>query len=147
MIIDTLSNLERYASLNPLFPEVIKFINQHPLDTLPLGKHAILGDDLFVNIVDAQPKQRPEARLETHRQMIDIQVPLSGTEEHGWSPLSSLPEAAYDEASDISFYDGAASIYYHVSPMQMTIYFPEDAHAPAITPVTLRKAIFKVRVS
>ncbi len=31
MVIDTLDNLEKYVSLNPLFAEVVKFINENDL--------------------------------------------------------------------------------------------------------------------
>ena len=51
MIIDKLENLKLYASLNPLFPKVLEFLQQHDLNTLEEGKHEIVGKDLFVNQV------------------------------------------------------------------------------------------------
>lgn len=104
MILDTLDNLKMYTGLNPLFPKVVEFIQSHDLSSMPLGKTAIIGDELYVTIADAQPKSQEEAVVETHRQMIDIQIPLSGTETHGFAPLSSLEEATYQEQDDISFY-------------------------------------------
>ena len=56
MIVDTLDNLERYISLNPLFPEVVKFIKENDLTQLEAGKHPIQGADLFLNIAEAQGK-------------------------------------------------------------------------------------------
>ena len=47
MIIDKIENLKNYASVNPLFPKVVEFIEQHDLDQLELGKHEIVGKDLF----------------------------------------------------------------------------------------------------
>ena len=41
MVIDTLDNLEKYVSLNPLFAEVVKFINETDLTKLETGKHPI----------------------------------------------------------------------------------------------------------
>ena len=35
MVIDTLDNLEKYVSLNPLFTEVVKFINENDLTLYP----------------------------------------------------------------------------------------------------------------
>ncbi len=75
MVIDTLDNLEKYVSLNPLFAEVVKFINETDLTKLETGKHPIQGDDLFVNIAVAHGKTEEEATIEAHRQMIDIQIP------------------------------------------------------------------------
>lgn len=147
MILDTLDNLSKYSSLNPLFPAVVEFLSKHPLDELPLGKTNICGDDLFVNIVDSAVKAKEQAKIETHIQMIDIQIPISDSEEHGYTPLSKLPQAEYNEMKDISFYPGLADTYFTVFPGQFVIYFPWDGHAPAITSTGLCKAIFKVKVS
>ena len=61
MIVDTLDNLEKYVSLNPLFGEVVKFLKENDLNKLEDGKHFIGGDDLFVNITTAHG--RPWRRL------------------------------------------------------------------------------------
>ena len=53
MIVDTLENLEKYVSLNPLFAEVVKFLKENDLNELEDGKHSIVGNDLFVNITTA----------------------------------------------------------------------------------------------
>ena len=41
MVVDTLDNLEKYVSLNPLFEEVVKFIKENDLNKLEAGKHFI----------------------------------------------------------------------------------------------------------
>ena len=145
MILDALKEFDRYVGANPLFPKVASFLKSVDLSKLPVGHHEIQGEDLFVNIVDAAPKSRDAARLETHDRMIDIQIPISGEEEHGWSSRHLLPAASYNENDDISFYEGKAQTYYRLLPGQFAIYFPSDGHAPAITSTTLRKAIFKVK--
>ena len=50
MVIDTLDNLEKYVSLNPLFKDVVDFVKANDLDSLEPGKYEIKGSDLFVNI-------------------------------------------------------------------------------------------------
>ena len=153
MIVDSIENLERYAVLNPRFAAVAEFLRHNDLFSLEAGKHEIQGNDIFVNVQDAPIKTREEARFETHREMIDIQVPVSGSEEHGWCPLADLPAADYDATIDMTLHDPAdsapisslASTYFVLRPGQFAIYFPTDGHAPAITTTTLRKAIFKVK--
>ena len=77
MIIDKIENLKNYASVNPLFPKVVDFLEQHDLNALEPGKHEIVGKDLFVNIQVAKGRSPEEAVIETHDKMIDIQIPLS----------------------------------------------------------------------
>ena len=80
MVIDTLDKLAFYKGLNPLFDDVVEFIKANDLAKLEPGKHLIKGDDLFVNITTAKGKTPDEAVLETHKKMIDIQIPLSCAE-------------------------------------------------------------------
>lgn len=145
MIHDSIENLKKYVGLNPLFAEVVTFLQTHDLSAMPLGKTEICGEDLYVNVVEAQPRSKTEALVETHRQMVDIQIPISGVETHGYIPLSSLEESSYQEQDDISFYNRPPRTFFTVHPGDFIIYFPHDGHAPAITPVVLRKAIFKVK--
>lgn len=145
MIIDTLDNLGRYTALNPLFSQVEAFIRTHDLHTLPTGRIDMVGDILYVNVMQAAPKAKDESRLETHKKMIDIQIPLTAEETMGYAPLKDLGEAPYDEADDISFYSESAQQYLTVRPGMFVIFFPEDAHAPAISTGGVRKIIFKVK--
>ena len=145
MVIDTIENLEKYASLNPLFNDVIDFIKANDLNALEAGKHFIKGADLFVNIQSAKGKTKEEALLETHRKMIDIQIPLSTSETFGYTPLADLPEAEYNEEKDITKYQGAANTYVTCKPGEFAIFFPQDGHAPCISDeAEIKKAIFKI---
>ena len=85
MIIDKLENLKNYASVNPLFPKVVEFLQQNDLNALEAGKHEIVGKDLFVNIQMAKGRTPAEAIIETHNNMIDIQIPLSDAETFGYT--------------------------------------------------------------
>lgn len=145
MVIDTIENLEKYVSLNPLFKDVVEFIKFNRLDDLEVGKHAIKGADLFVNIQIAKGKSKDIALLETHKKMIDIQIPLSAPETYGYTPLCDLPEAEYNEEKDITKYVGEANTYVTCKPGEFAIFFPQDGHAPCISgEAEIKKAIFKV---
>lgn len=145
MVIDTIENLEKYVSLNPLFKDVVEFIKSNRLDDLEVGKHAIKGTDLFVNIQMAKGKSKDIALLETHKKMIDIQIPLSAPETYGYTPLCDLPEAEYNEEKDITKYVGEANTYVTCKPGEFAIFFPQDGHAPCISgEAEIKKAIFKV---
>lgn len=145
MIIDTLDNLAKYVSLNPLFNDVVEFLKNNDLDKLEAGKTMIKGTDLFVNIQEAKGKTKEVALLETHKKMIDIQIPLSTSETFGYTPLGGLPEAEYNAEKDITKYEGLAETYVTCKPGEFAIFFPQDGHAPCISDEpTIKKAIFKV---
>lgn len=147
MIIDTLDNLSFYAQLNPLINRVMDFLLANDLYEMEDGKYPIVGDDLFLNLTTAKSKDPNEAVIETHRKMIDIQIPLSGAETYGYTPLCDLPEADYDNENDISkMPDILGQSYVTCLPGMFAIFFPQDGHAPCIsTDPTIRKAIFKMK--
>ena len=147
MIIDKLENLKLYASLNPLFPKVLEFLQQHDLNTLEEGKHEIVGKDVFVNIQVAKGKTPEAAVIEHHDKMIDIQIPITATETFGYTQRDQLPKAEYNAEKDITkIPDLAADSYLTCQPGMMAIFFPQDGHAPCIAGVPeIKKAIFKVK--
>ncbi|MCF0192768.1 MAG: YhcH/YjgK/YiaL family protein [Prevotella sp.] len=146
MIIDTIDKLAYYASVNPLFADVVEYLKNNDLNTVETGKHEIKGKDLFVNIQVAKGKTKEEAKLETHRKMIDIQIPLSGEETYGYTPLCDLPDLEYNEENDIIKYEGLAQTYVTCKPGQMAIFFPQDGHAPCVSSAPeIKKAIFKIK--
>lgn len=147
MIIDTLDNLNKYAALNPLFADVIEFLNSHDIRTLEAGKYPIKDKDLFMNLQVAAGRSEEAAFLETHIEMIDIQIPISCAETFGYTPLCDLPDFEYNTEKDITKYgDTKPQTYVTVNPGQFAIFFPQDGHAPCITDEPeIRKAIFKVK--
>ena len=147
MIIDTLNNLKNYEAVNPLFKKVVDFLEKNDLNALEAGKHEIEGKDLFVNIQVAKGRAREAATIETHKRMIDIQIPLDGEETFGYTPLGDLPAFDYNDEKDIAKYgDTMAQTYVTLKPGQMGIFFPQDGHAPCISDkAEIKKAIFKVK--
>lgn len=146
MVIDTLDNLEKYASLNPLFPQAFEYLRSIDFNTVEEGKIQLKGSDLFVNITTAKGKTKDTATLETHKNMIDIQIPVSATETMGYTPLCDLPEFEYNAEKDITKYTGVtAQSYIDVKPGMFAIFFPQDGHAPCISEsAEIKKIIVKI---
>ena len=147
MIIETIDNLGKYVALNPLFADVVEFLNSHDLQTLEAGKYPIKDKDLFLNLQVAKQRTKETAFLETHVEMIDIQIPVTAAETFGYTPLCDLPAFDYNAEKDITKYgDTKAQTYVTVNPGQFAIFFPQDGHAPCITDAPeIKKAIFKVK--
>lgn len=147
MIIDTLDRLPLYAALHPLIADVCRFLETHDLAALPVGRTVIDGERLFVNIDEVTPKTREEGILETHRKMIDIQIPITCDETHGYAPNAALSDATCDNPEcDYTLYPiHQVQEFFLLRPGQFVIYLPGEGHAPAISSQPLRKAIFKLR--
>jgi len=149
MIVDTLAQSERYRHLHPGFAAAFDFATSCDIEALAPGRHVIDGDRLFVSIDHTEGRGRAEARLESHRRYIDIQLTIDGNEEIGWRPLSQCrtPAAPFDEPRDIRFYDDAPDSWVSVPRGRFAIFFPDDAHAPLGGTGLLKKAIFKIVVA
>lgn len=147
MIIDTIENLSKYDTLNPYFADVVEFLKSNDLQTMEPGKYSIKDKDLFVNLQVAKQRTKDTAFLETHIEMIDIQIPITCAETFGYTPLCDLPDFEYNAEKDITKYgDTKAQTYVTVNPGQFAIFFPQDGHAPCIIDEPeVKKAIFKVK--
>jgi biofilm protein TabA len=148
MVLDALSKLNRYLDLHPVFPVVADAIASRDLATLAPGRYEIDVPRLYVSIDDQVGRGRGQARLESHRRYIDIQVTIEGHEEIGWRPVPECraPTAAFDEPGDIQFYEDIPDTWLAVPPGYFAIFFPHDAHAPLAGTGRLKKAIFKIKV-
>ena len=147
MIIDTIENLGKYTTLNPLFADVVEFLRGLDLSPMATGKYIIKDDELIMNLQVAKQRTVDTAVLETHIEMIDIQIPITCAETFGYTPLSDLPDFEYNAEKDITKYgDTKSQTYVTVKPGQFVIFFPQDGHAPCIiNQPEIKKAIFKVK--
>ena len=59
MICDTLDQLHLYKGFHKNLDTAIEFLAAHPLDTLPLGRTEVDGDEVFINVMDAEAVKQP----------------------------------------------------------------------------------------
>ena len=147
MIVDTIENLGKYVALTPLFADVVEFLKNHDLQSMEPGKYPIKDKDLFMNLQVAQQRTKDTAFLETHIEMIDIQIPITCAETFGYTPLCDLPAFDYNAEKDITKYgDTKPQTFVTVNPGQFAIFFPQDGHMPCIIDEPeIKKAIFKIK--
>jgi YhcH/YjgK/YiaL family protein len=148
MVLDALSQLNRYLDLHPRFRVIADAIASRNLAALLPNRYEIDGPRLYLSVDENEGRGRARARLESHRRYIDIQVTLAGDEEIGWRPVSECygPTAAFDQQRDIQFYEDVPHTWLAVPPGFFAIFFPHDAHAPLAGAGRLKKAIFKIEV-
>ena len=147
MILDRLSNADRYVTLHPLFEQAFRALRVADLRSAPDGKQAVDGDNLFLMIARSAGKGRAGAKLEAHRRYIDIQYCLEGTDRIGWKPTDGCKEETpYDADSDLAFYRDVPESWFEVPAGFFAIFFPDDAHAPLAGDGPVHKVIVKVTV-
>ncbi len=149
MILDHIEQADRYIYLHPLFARAFDVLRKINLAVLKPGRNEIDGDRMFVMLDLKTGKGRNEARLESHRKYIDIQLTVSGEEEIGWRRMGQCMEISepFKPDNDIQFYADAPVAWVAVPPKHFAIFWPEDAHAPLAGTGALQKLIVKVAVN
>lgn len=150
MIIDTISNAYRYASVHPHFARAFDYIRQTDLAEIAPGKYAIEGDDLRAIFSDkpGMTAAASTAKFECHDRHIDIQVCISGQEQMGWKPREKCKSenGGYNAEKDVQLYHDAPDMFFQLTGGQFVIFFPEDVHAPMIGEGEIKKLVIKVKI-
>ena len=148
MIIDTLSNAERYHGLHPNFKAAFDYLNTTDLNTLETGRYEV-APGIKVIVAEAEGKTAEIAlqTFECHNKNIDIQVCIHGEETMGWKPRADCKNVkgeGYSDEKDVTFFDDVPDTYFTLKAGQFVIFFPEDVHAPMIGEGVIKKLVVKV---
>ncbi|KJR97545.1 MAG: hypothetical protein VR65_23300 [Desulfobulbaceae bacterium BRH_c16a] len=148
MIIDVLTNSDRYRALHQGFAEAFAFLRRPDLKDLAVDRYVIDGDNVFAIVAKEPGRSKDETQLEIHEKYIDIQLVLNGIDDMGWRPksLCRLPAGEYDPEDDIRFFADTPMVRQPVSPGMFAVFFPEDAHQPLIAEGQIHKVVVKVAV-
>ncbi len=146
MIIDDIENLNQYYNLNINFNQIEKFLKVNNLSELPQGRYNLIKDYDYVNIDICKAREVKEAKLESHKKYIDLQLLISGSESMGWKPTSTCKQitSPYSAEKDFQFFADEPDIFFNLKIGKFAVFFPEDAHMPLIGTGTIKKAVFKI---
>ncbi len=148
MIIDTLTNADKYVELHQHFAKAFEFIRSVDLETIEPGKYPIDGSDIHASVSLKDGLTAEKAKFEAHRNYIDIQVCPTGSEQIGWKPLEKCnsPKEEYNAEKDVTFYNDKPDTYFTLNAGQFAIFYPEDVHAPMIGEGPIKKLVVKVKM-
>lgn len=148
MILDTLDQADQYFSAHPGFAPAFEYLRTTDFSRLAPGRNEVDGTRLFLMFNVGEGRGRNNVLLEVHRQYIDIQLALEGTDEIGWKPLYDCSQVHkdYQADGDFALYADRPVTWIPVPPRQFAIFFPGDAHAPMGAVGMLKKAVLKVAV-
>lgn len=146
MIICPWSELGRYAPIIPGLEEAIKVVNS--ITSLEKATYPC-GDGNKVSVAGGPTKAAKDSQLEAHRQYLDVQYMVKGSEVMGWAPLDTLtPSGEFDQEKDVGKYTGECT-FVNIQEGWCYVVFPEDAHMPAVhldQPLNYQKMIIKLKV-
>jgi len=150
MIIDILSNAEKYFCVHPLFSKAFEYIKSQNPETLEPGRYEIYGNQLKAIVSNKPGMTAAEsvAKFECHDKHIDIQLCIKGKEKLGWKPRQDCTQqkGEYNEEKDVLFYNDTPDMYFQLTNYQFAIFFPEDVHAPMIGEDEIKKLVIKVKI-
>jgi YhcH/YjgK/YiaL family protein len=153
MIVTDLEHIAARINMTPAMQKAIDYLCRNRGRKLPEGKVEIDGKRVIASIQAYETIVTDVPNMEAHRQYIDFQFILSGTEVIAWSPLERMTVTQpYDQTKDICFgtvpADAVTPIYLRTG--QLAVFYPEDAHGPKLAagkPAAVNKIVVKVAVA
>ena len=133
--------------------QVLDWLRNTDTMALPLTRHDIQGDEIFVNVMDMTTRPFEGSHPEVHQKYIDLMYWPEGGERIGVAPylgtekvFEARPEgdiALLEDVENESFLLATAGCY--------GVFFPWDAHRPGLmlgeAPATSRKCVAKIQVA
>ena len=149
MIYDKLSNAKRYLGFSPNLDAALRYIAEHDLNELPLGKTSILDDQVYIMVSMLQPGSADEISYEIHDLYIDIQLDIFGTERIDIGNRSHMEILEENKKNDLTFVKCDTLVECTMGPGNFLIIMPEEPHKPGIISSknsTIKKCVVKVHI-
>lgn len=146
MIVCPFKELHRYAAVIPGLEEAVKAVQA--LESMEPGTVPLSGSN---KILVQQGTTKPAAGqlLEAHREFLDIQYLVKGSEVVGWAPVDTLTlDGEFNTTKDKGMYSGNCD-FMNIAEGYCYVVFPEDAHMPGShldTPTQYEKLVIKLKV-
>lgn len=148
MIVDNIKNYGLYAHLSEKISKAFNFIVSNDLKQMELGTYEIEGDDIFAMLQEYDTKEEHDCKLEGHYKYIDLQYMVTGSEQMGFSPLSTQIPTEINEEKDYAFYAEKGTLLTMTEGM-FAVFYPHDLHMPCVKSEAIskiRKVVVKIGV-
>ena len=99
---------------------------------------------------EQQKKKEEEVLFESHREYIDLQYVIEGSEYIGLSHNATENIVLYNEEKDIAFYKADIEKYLWADSTRFFLFFPEDLHQPCMNTgqsKKVKKVVIKIRAN
>ena len=150
MIFSKLNAKDSYTAYPAAIQKALDFLRATDIMALKLGRHDIVGDMMFANVMNMTTRGYEGSHPEVHQKYIDLMYWPEGGERIGVAPYLGS-EAIYEAhpENDIALLENVANESILVATEGcFGIFFPWDAHRPALYlndgPETSRKVVIKI---
>ena len=147
MICDTLEHLSLYQGFHKNLDTAITFLTACDPNNLPLGRTEVDGENVFINVMDADLQPMEGSHPEYHRLYADLQLDLTGGE--GWGYETEPGTEVKPYSHDIGFKDSPDAVTGTLGGGRFVIFFPGELHRPGIAQPdckNVHKAVVKIRM-
>lgn len=149
MIYDNLKNIGNYLGIHPHLDTAIHYIMENDLNRFPLGRVEIDGDNVFLNVMEAQAAPERVQKYEFHKKYMDIQIDVIGTEIIQIGSREGMQVLSYGEDTDFGVVSCGTAVSCTMGPGNFIVCMAREPHRPGVAArddLGLRKAVFKVRL-
>ena len=145
--------MDKYLSIKELTPSGYDFVIKALESGVENGKYP-LDNGAYAAVSEYETKPMATAKFEAHKNFIDVQLILSGSEIIGVTPTASMTDAdrigEYNPVKDVEFYGVKGEFEkLYLNPGDFAILYPADAHMPGVhdtEPSMMKKIVLKVPV-
>ena len=150
MIFDSKEHLAQYKALGKNYETAVNFLLNTDLESLPLGKVEIDGNEVYASVVEYTTIPEESGKFETHENYSDIQYVIEGSEHMVYASRHELtPKTEYNAEKDITLYENDVKGIAMLTKKDFyCIFQPQDAHKPKVmvdSPAPIKKVIVKIK--
>lgn len=137
----------------PAIGRALTWLREHDAPALAPGRYEIEGEDIFAMVQEVTTRPMEGSVPEAHRRYIDLMYWPERGERIGVARLDGSEPVAEDRPeNDVYFLrDVQNEQFLRTGPGDFCVFFPEDAHRPALhpagEPVRLRKLVVKIALA
>lgn len=146
MLYDHLNNISRYKGLYKGLDVFIDWLKNNKLEDLPLGRTELLGDKVFINVMNAEPRPLEGAEYEVHKKYMDLQLDIEGTENIQVPAEKIIWTQPLDPDKDIGFGIGRVGCSGRLGNGMFALFVAEEPHMPTLRADApqVKKAVVKI---
>lgn len=152
MIFAKLGKEAQSAVYPPVLRRALAYLRNTDLMKLPLGRHDLDGDRLFLFVMEFEPRDFEGSHPEVHRNYVDLFYWPEGGERIGISSCDEKTELIeVQPEKDIAFLkDAHNESFLTAEAGDFAVFFPWDAHRPSLKidgeTRRSRKCVMKIRL-